>query len=364
MKRLFIIVLALFILQGICFACTFVEVGAKDGSVAIGRTVEWSFPMNYILTITPKGQNFTGFYPKDKVADDYQPLKWCNKYAYAGIGTTQQEGIVSGQNEKGINIEGLNLPSFSEYQTVTKESKNILSLADLGGWALGNFATVKELSEALQKCTLWTPPVADSGSGTIHLVATDRTGSGIVIEYVKGQLKIYDNVTHTLTNSPTYDWHLTNLRNYLRLDNQDTTSVNRGNNTLKQISTGNGLSGLPGDYTSVSRFVKITTLRYYSIQPDTAQEACGLAGHLINAVNIPKGAIAEKYQGEPVYETAQITVVKDLTNNKLFVTDYEHALDFCLIDLNRLFSQDKKIGPVPFSNFLTHQPVEITDLIK
>ena len=354
----------MFVFSGFCFACTFVEVSAKDGSVAIGRTVEWSFPMDYILTITPKGQFFTGSYPKDKAAENYQPLKWSNIYAYAGISTTQQEGIVSGQNEKGLNIEGLNLPSFSEYQTVTKESKNILSLADLGGWVLGNFATVKELREALPKCTLWTPPVADSGSGTIHLVATDRTGAGIVIEYVKGELKIYDNVTHTLTNSPTYDWHLTNLRNYLTLDNQDTTSVNRGNNTLKQISTGNGLSGLPGDYTSVSRFIKITTLRNYSIQPDTAQEACGLAGHLINAVNIPKGAIAEKYQGEPVYETAQITVVKDLTNNKLFVTDYGHALGFCLIDLNRLFSQDKKIGPVPFSNFLTQQPVEITNLIQ
>ena len=28
-------------------------------------------------------------------------------------------------------------------------------------------------------------------------------------------MKIYDAVLGVITNSPTYDWHLTNLRNYL-----------------------------------------------------------------------------------------------------------------------------------------------------
>ncbi len=192
-------------------ACTFVDIEAKDGSVVIGRSIEWGFPMEYTFTVIPRGQTFTASYPADAVAKDFKPLAWASKYAYAGVGVTVQQGLDSAQNEAGLNIEGLNLPGFTEFQTVTPEDKSVLALSDLGDWILGNFATVEEVRKALPQCKVWTPAVSAQGSATIHFAITDKTGAGIVVEYVKGRLNIHENVTHTMTNSPTYDWHLTNL---------------------------------------------------------------------------------------------------------------------------------------------------------
>lgn len=346
-------------------ACTFVDVEAKDGSVVIGRSIEWGFPMEYTLSVVPKGQTFTAGYPADKVAKDFKPMTWVSRYAYAGVGVTVQQGLDSAQNEAGLNIEGLNLPGFTEYQTVTPEDASVLALADLGDWMLGNFATVQEVREALPKCVVWTPAVAAEGSATIHFAITDRTGAGIVVEYVKGKLNIHDNVTHTMTNSPPYDWQLTNLRNYMTLTNKDTVSVEREGYQLHQLSTGDGMTGLPGDYKSASRFVKISLLRSFAAPVETAKEAYSLAGHLINTVDIPRGSVnSGDYGGQPMLETAQVVLIKDLKNNKLFVSDYAHRLNFLLIDLNKLFSQNKKIGPVLFSTFVNQPPLDITDSIK
>ena len=346
-------------------ACTFVDIEAKDGSVVIGRSIEWGFPMEYTFTVIPRGQTFTASYPADAVAKDFKPLAWASKYAYAGVGVTVQQGLDSAQNEAGLNIEGLNLPGFTEFQTVTPEDKSVLALSDLGDWILGNFATVEEVRKALPQCKVWTPAVSAQGSATIHFAITDKTGAGIVVEYVKGRLNIHENVTHTMTNSPTYDWHLTNLRNYMTLTNKDTVSVEREGYSLHQLSTGDGMTGLPGDFRSASRFVKISLLRSFVAPVDTAEEAYSLAGHLMNTVDIPKGAVnSGDFEGKPMLETAQVVLIKDLKLNSLFVSDYAHRLNFLKIDLIRLFAQNKKIGPVLFSSFVNQPPVDVTDSIK
>ncbi len=366
MKKIMGLIMSLCIALAPCVsACTFVDVEAKDGSVVIGRTIEWGFPMEYTFVVVPKGETFTASYPADKVAKDFKPTSWMSQYAYAGVGVTVQQGLDSAQNEAGLNMEGLNLPGFTEFQTVTPEDKTVVSLADLGDWIMGNFATVQEVRAALPKCTVWTPAVSAQGSATLHFAITDRTGAGIVVEYVKGKLNIHDNVTHTMTNSPTYDWHLTNLRNYMTLNPKDMVSLERDGYALKELSTGDGMTGLPGDFKSASRFVKVSLLRSFAAPVDTAEEAYSLAGHIINTVDIPKGSVnSGDYEGQAMLETAQITLIKDLKNNKIFVSDYAHRLNYLLIDLNKLFAQKKKIGPVLFSSFIDQPAIDITDSIK
>jgi penicillin V acylase-like amidase (Ntn superfamily) len=346
-------------------ACTYVDVKAKDGSVVVGRTIEWGFPMEYTFTVVPRGQAFTASYPADKVAKGFQALTWTSKYAYAGVGVTVQQGLDSAQNEAGLNVEGLNLPSFTEFPTVTPADTCVLSLGDIGDWLMGNFATVREVKEALARCTVWTPAVAAQGSATIHLAITDRTGAGIVVEWVGGKQNIHDNVTHTMTNSPPYDWHLTNLRNYLTLDSKDVATSKRDGYSLNQLSTGDGMTGLPGDFKSASRFVKVSVIRSYVAPVDTAEEACSLAGHIINTVDIPRGAVdSGTFEGRPALETAQVSLVKDLSNNRVFVSDYDHRLAYVLVDLKKLFAQNRKIGPVLFSRFVNRAPVDVTDALK
>ncbi|MFO1477340.1 MAG: linear amide C-N hydrolase [Verrucomicrobiota bacterium] len=364
LKTILCAALAPWLLTGPAGACSFVDVQATDGTVAIGRSIEWSFPMGYTFMIIPRGRAFTGSYPADKVAPGFKGTTWTSKYAYAGVGVAVQAGLDSGQNEAGLNMEGLNLPGFTEFQTVTPESKAVIALSDLGDWLLGNFATVSEVRDALPKCTVWTPAVSSEGSASIHIVVTDRTGAGLVIEYVKGKLNLHDNVTHSFANSPPYDWHLANLRNYMTLTSKDTAHVSMNGYTLDQLSTGDGLTGLPGDFKSASRFVKLSLLRSFAAPVANSAEACSLAGHIINTVDIPMGAVnSGDYQGKPLLETAQIVFVKDLTHNKLFVADYAHRLNYVFIDLNALFALNKPVGPVLFSKVLDQPPINVTEQI-
>jgi penicillin V acylase-like amidase (Ntn superfamily) len=42
-------------------------------------------------------------------------------------------------------------------------------------------------------------------------------GKAIVIAYAEGRLAVFDAPLGVITNAPTYDWHETNLRNYVNL---------------------------------------------------------------------------------------------------------------------------------------------------
>lgn len=64
-------------------------------------------------------------------------------------------------------------------------------------------------------------PLQNLGGDRPHVVAAlsaaltfaDKSGKSIVIEPVGGELKIYDAPLGVMTNSPPFDWHMTNLRN-------------------------------------------------------------------------------------------------------------------------------------------------------
>ena len=49
----------------------------------------------------------------------------------------------------------------------------------------------------------------------VHMTLHDASGGNIVVEYVDGVLHIYDNPTSIMTNAPPFNWHITNLNNYL-----------------------------------------------------------------------------------------------------------------------------------------------------
>jgi len=51
----------------------------------------------------------------------------------------------------------------------------------------------------------------------LHASVHDASGRSIVLEFTKEGPKVYDNLPGVLTNAPTFDWHLINVRNFLNL---------------------------------------------------------------------------------------------------------------------------------------------------
>ena len=50
-----------------------------------------------------------------------------------------------------------------------------------------------------------------------HYTFHDPSGASIVLEYINGEPKIYDNELGVMTNSPDFEWHRVNLNNYINL---------------------------------------------------------------------------------------------------------------------------------------------------
>ena len=176
---------------------------------------------------------------------------------------------------------------------------------------------------------------------TLHFVFTDRSGASIVVEYVNGERHIYDDVAGVLTNAPTYDWQVINLRNYLNISTVGVSALQVGETNVTALGQGGGLVGIPGDYTPPSRFVRSAFLRHYATQPKTADEAIQLTGHILNNVDIPLGIAQSKEGGQLVSDYTQWVAIKDLTNNRLLISDYNHRSTYLSLDLNQVFAQDK-----------------------
>ena len=323
-------------------ACTAVDIVAADKSVIAGRTMEWAFDMQWTLVSQPKGTEIVMSAPK---ALGLPNITVQSKYPVVGVsaGVIPGGALLEGQNAEGLGMSGNFLPGFTEYQTVTAEDKNYVSVLSFGSWALGNHASVAELRAALPTIKVWADDSLPSGPTppTIHMIFTDRSGDGMVVEYVNGQLQMHDNVAHVLTNAPTYDWHLLNTRNYLNLSTVGVSSRQIGTTNVTALGQGGGMVGLPGDYTPPSRFIRAAVLRHTVTEPANASEAIQAVGHILNTVDIPIGVAQSKEGDQVVSDYTQWVAIKDLTNNKLMIADYAHRTTFVTLDLATIFAQDK-----------------------
>ncbi|MCB1501915.1 MAG: linear amide C-N hydrolase [Bauldia sp.] len=323
-------------------ACTAVDIVAADKSVIAGRTMEWAFDMKWTLISQPKGTEVAMTAPAEL---GLPTVNVATKYAIVGVspGVVPGGALLEGQNSEGLGMSGNFLPGFTEYQTVTKDDKNYVSVLGFGTWALGTYATVAELRAALPGIKVWWNSSLPSGPTPpmLHFIFTDRSGDGMVVEYVGGVLQISDNVASVLTNAPTYDWHLLNLRNYLNLSSMGVSARQVGDVNVTALGQGGGTTGLPGDFTPPSRFVRAAFMRHWITQPKDADEAIQAMDHILNTVDIPIGIAQSKENGEVVSDYTQFVAIKDLTHNRLLITDYAHRTTFLSMDLDTIFAQDK-----------------------
>jgi penicillin V acylase-like amidase (Ntn superfamily) len=334
-------------------ACTAVDIVAADKSVIAGRTMEWAYEMQWTLVSMPRGTVVTLSAPPGLKLPSTTAA---TKYSIVGVSAAVIPGgvLLEGQNSAGLGMSGNFLPGFTQYQTVMPKDRSYVSILAFGSWALGNHASVAELRAALPGIKVWSDPSLPTGPTppTVHFVFTDRSGAGVVVEYVGGELRLYDDVAHVLTNAPTYDWHLLNLRNYLNLSTVGTQSVRVGTVDVTALGQGGGLIGIPGDDTPPLRFVRAAFMRHNVPQPADAGEAIAAIGHVLNTIDIPIG-IAQSRDGDKlVSDYTQWVAIKDLTHNRLLIADYAHRLTFLTLELDPVFAQDTplavKISDLPY----------------
>lgn len=314
-----VIFMALLSISNVVWACTDFRVIAKDGTVLIARSMEYGVDMKSNLRSSPRGRSFSSVAPDGKSG-----LAWKAKYGYLFLDGFNVDVALDGMNEAGLSIENLYLPNFAGYQVVPAgHSNQALPYLNFADWVLGNFKTVAEVRQALANVYVFEQKVPGMGDRVLplHFSITDATGKGIVVEYIAGQLHVYDHIG-VMTNSPGYDWHLTNLTNYLRLTPVNPPAVITEGLTFSSNGQGFGMLGLPGDVSPPSRFIKIATLMHVAIPADNITSALNLAEHVINNVDIPLGLVREPSNGSATNETTEWVVFKDLTHKVFYYRTY------------------------------------------
>ncbi|WP_201352311.1 linear amide C-N hydrolase [Hydrogenimonas urashimensis] len=331
-------------------ACTGIRLVAKDGTVVHARTLEFARDLHSNVIVVPRNYPRTGTTPDGKGG-----LEWKTKYASMGANGVGLPFIFDGFNERGLAVGTFYFPGSVRYMpySPSKASKT-LAPWEFGSWLLENFATVDEVknnvakvvvSDVILKAWGFTPPV--------HYVVHDASGKSLVIEFIDGKVVVYDNPLGVMANSPSFDWHMTNLRNYINIS---LTSVKplklKGGVVLKPFGMGAGLHGIPGDFTPPSRFVRAVLFSQAVYEPKTGKEAVLEAFHILNNFDIPKGAMREgeeaDAQGHPMADFTTWTSANDLKAKKFYFRTYGDQR-IRMVDMNKMDLDAKKIVEFPMS---------------
>lgn len=303
-------------------ACTGIRIKPKDGSIVVGRTLEFAADLESNVVVIPRAMEFIGTAPGDKPG-----VRWTMKYGSAGANAFGIPVIVDGLNEKGLAAAIFYFPGYAKYQKVTEaDISKAIAPWELPTYLLGTCANVDEAAQAARSVLVG--DVVQKNLGNVppcHYIISDAGGHCAVIEYVDGELKIHNNPLGVITNSPTFDWHVTNLRNYINLTVNNVPPVDIDGLKLTGLGQGSGMLGLPGDFTPPSRFVRAVAFSQSALPVATARDGVLQAFHILNQFDIPKGAARGMDNGKQISDYTLWTSVSDLTNRCYYFRTFDNS---------------------------------------
>ena len=317
------------------WACTGITIKPKDGSIIFARTLEFAVDIKSNIIVVPRGKECVGTAPGDKPG-----LHWKTKYGVVGANAFDMPVTVDGLNEKGLHVGLFYFPGFAKYQEIqAQDAGKALAPWELGTFLLGTCSDVKEAVASAKEVRVGEVVQKDMGFVPgVHYILTDASGESVVLEHVGGELKIHRNPLGVMTNSPTFDWHMTNLSNYLNLTVSNVPKLDVGGKEFKGFGQGSGMLGLPGDFTPPSRFVRAVAFSKSALPVEMAREGVLQAFHILNQFDIPKGAARGLEHGKEVADYTLWTSAADLKNLRYYFRTFDNSrirmIDLKSVDLD------------------------------
>lgn len=264
--------------------CTAITFQSTEKENFLGRTMDFSYDIQPGVYVVSKNYRWYSLATMDKYVDLYS-------FICMGQRMNNLFGVFDGVNEKGFAAAALYFKDYAYYDLEVEDKMPIASL-DFLHYILGQCSSVKDLKALLKNITI--VGVKDPVTNTVaplHWVATDRSGKSVVIEQTKRGLNIIDNPIGVLANSPDFNWHMTNLRNYINISVEQQNEAKWGDVSLTPFGQGQGSINLPGGFTSPERFVRAAFLKTHVQIPKRKLETILECFHIMNAVCIPKGIV-------------------------------------------------------------------------
>ena len=192
-------------------------------------------------------------------------------------------------NEKGLYLAGLNFPGSAHYPCGPEDGIPA-GPYELIPWLLGSCESVDQAEGLLRRTRLLAEPFRpDMPSAPLHWHLADGRRA-LVAEPTADGLRLYKDPVGVLTNNPSFDFHRTNLNQYLGLSASQ--PENRfGAPELANFGQGMGAIGLPGDCSPASRYVRAAFYKWNSPWEGKEEDRVGQFFHVLDTVAMPRGAV-------------------------------------------------------------------------
>jgi len=291
--------------QPAAFACSRVLWASPDNQVFVGRTQDWTEKANSAFRVYPRGLERTG-------AVAQNPHKWTTKYGSLVL-SAYDSGTHEGVNEKGLAAHALYLAGETDFGK-RDPKRQAIGVMQWVQYYLDNFATVAEAVEAQKNSGLQIEPlILPNGFPTlVHVSLSDKSGDSAVIEFIGGKPKVYhDKRFNVMTNEPTYDKQIENL---------------------KQYRTFGGDKPLPGERTPSDRFVRAAYYANGLPKPANPGEGAAYMFSVIRNISVPFGL------GDPDKPNIASTIFRtviDLTGGRYYF-ESTYAPNVVWVDYSKL----------------------------
>lgn len=323
--------------------CSDFLLNASDDSIVSARTMDYEIDLKTIIEIIPRNTVFEEAPVFN--CSDCPNFKWRSKYGYLGFNAEYINYALDGMNEKGLSASWLYLTGTNYPRPDLFDARPIIT--NLCSYILGNFATAHEVREGIKKIQIAEVDIQLISSLIhlpglshlpLHMAVHDASGESLVIEFLNGQTIVHDNPYGVMTNEPSFDWHVINLK------------INVGSNIV------------PGGYSSVDRFMRLYQLNQYAsalYTPNTTyakaaadQAVISRAAHVINTVIRPPGV--DGSQKHNLYTgSTQWSVIRDHKRLQVYFRSTENQLlrsiNMTSIDFRNLTS--RQYIPVTYGNW-------------
>lgn len=254
--------------------CTAVSLTA-DKHHYFARTLDLEYHHNESVTLTPRRYPFS--FTDGSTSREHPAL--------LGMAYVMNDYPLyyDAMNEHGLCMAGLAFRGYGRYAAPDKHT-HALHIApwEFIPYLLTRCATVADAKTLLANTDLVDIPFTETlPNQPMHWILSDRQASIVIELDPKGHLIRYDNPAGVMTNAPPFPEITAGLPRIDTLTAHPTYPMDTG------ISIrGGGALGLPGDWTSQSRFIRAAFLSRH-MQILTPFDALAL----LDSVKIPRGAV-------------------------------------------------------------------------
>lgn len=317
--------------------CSSFTFGAEDNTQFLSRTMDFSMYTDSGVVIVPR--NFEMEVRQNELRK--------GKYAFLGMAAYKLQFPIfyDGINEKGVAGATLYYPGFATY-TEKKDARGGVNPLRVVSYILANAGSLDEAIALFETIEI----INESNSilgvvPPLHYIFSDSTGRSIIVEPDPDGIKIHQDTIGVMTNSPNYEWHEANLRNYIGVNPRSKEPIQTSTKTFSPFGQGSGTFGLPGDYTPSSRFLRTAYMKFYASEPKNEIEGVTQIFHMLAPVEVPKGAVIHQngHNDYSVYMTAMCT-----TSLRYYFCEYDNRRIKC-VSLHQADLSNEKLEIFPLT---------------